>query len=111
MSVKINCVGFVDRRTDDLKARYETIEIARLKPIEVRPISRPILNNTRIQDFGPWLETNRLALTDYFNALMGPEGLGPLGEDDFFIFTRIQHERELDHIEELGRCYGSKDNQ
>jgi hypothetical protein len=111
MNVKFNVVGFVDRRTDDLKSRYETIEIARRKPITVKPISRPIFNNTRIQDFGTWLETNRLALTDYFNSLMGPEGLGPLGEDDFFIFSRVQHERELDTRDEYKRCYGSKGDQ
>jgi hypothetical protein len=110
MSVKFNMVGYTDRRTDDLKARYETIEIARLKPIEVRPISVPFYNN-RCMDFGPWLETNRLALTDYFNALMAPEGLGPLGEDDFFLFARIQHERAKDYDEEMNRCYGSKGDQ
>lgn len=111
MNVKFNVVGYVDRRTDDLKSRYDNIEIARLKPVDVRPIQRPNFNNACVYDFGSWLETNRLALTDYFNALMGPEGLGPLGEDDFFIFTRIQHEREMDHIEEMGRCYGSKGDQ
>src|SRR3954463_3988487 len=102
MSVSFTIRGYIDRRTDELKERGDAIELRRApeivapKPITVKPISRPIFNNTRIHDFGTWLETNRLALTDYFNSLMGPEGLGPLGEEDFFIFSRIQHERELD---------------
>jgi hypothetical protein len=115
MSVSFNIRGYVDRRTQELKERGAAIEVRREivapKPITVKPISRPILNNTRILDFGTWLETNRLALTDYFNSLMGPDGLGPLGEDDFFIFTRIQHERELDTRDEYKRCYGSKGDQ
>lgn len=117
MSVSFNIRGYVDRRTQELKERGDAIELRRTpeivapKPITVKPISRPIFCNRGVSDFATWLETNRLALTDYFNSLMGPDGLGPLGEDDFFIFARIQHERELDQMEEYKRCYGSKGDQ
>lgn len=110
MSVSFNIVGFVDRRTDELKERGEAIEHRRtesLKPITIKPITRPQFRNTHIRDYGQWSVMNLQALADYWNELMSPEGAGPLGEDDFFIFCRIQHERELDHVEELRRCYGS----
>lgn len=109
MSVKFNCVGFVDRRTDDLKARYELIEIARIPQIEVRPIVKPIYNCVRM-DFAHWLENNRQTLADYFNELVTADGLGPLSEDDHFLFCVVQHEREMDRMEELKRCYGSRGN-
>lgn len=106
MSVKFNCVGFVDRRTDDLKARYDLIESARIPQIEVRPIQRPIYNSIRM-DYARWLENNLQTLADYFNDLISADGAGPLGEDDFFLFTRVQHDSERDRMEELRRCYKS----
>ncbi len=114
MSVSFNIVGYVDRRTAELKERGEAIEqrrIEALKPITVKPVTRPIFRNTHIADFAQWYAMNLLALVDYWNELVTPDGLGPLGDDDFFQFSRIQHERELDHVEELRRCYGSKGDQ
>jgi hypothetical protein len=113
MNVSFNIRGYVDRRTQDLKERGDAIEIRRTpeivapKPITVKPVSRPIFRNTHISDYGQWSVMNLQALTDYWNSLLTADGAGPLGEDDFFIFCRIQHERELDQREEYKRCYGS----
>jgi hypothetical protein len=110
MSVSFNIRGYIDRRTDELKERGDALEQRRievLKPITVKPIARPIYRNTHIADYGQWSAMNLQALTDYWNALVTPDALGPLGEDDFFIFCRIQHERELDQRDEYKRAYGS----
>lgn len=80
---------------------------ALLKPITVKPVSRPIYRNTHVLDYGHWLAQNLQALTDYWNDLVTSDGVGPIGEEDFFIFCRIQHDRELDRREEYKRCYGS----
>lgn len=74
--------------------------------IEVRPIQRPTYRSTNIRDYARWVEDNQQALTEYWNLLLC-DGSGPLGEDDFFIFTVVQHESELDHMEELKRCYNT----
>jgi hypothetical protein len=91
----------------DLRLLPQGAEMNALPKIEVWPIRHPIYRNTHIADYGQWSVMNLQALTDYWNALVSPDAAGPLGEDDFFIFCRIQHERELDHVEELRRCYGS----
>lgn len=110
MSVSFNIRGFIDRRSDELKERGNALEQRQLeaaKPITVKPVVRPIFRNTHIADYGSWLQQNLQALTDYWNALVTPDALGPLGEDDFHIFSLIQHERELDQQEEYKRAYGS----
>lgn len=108
--MKINIASYADHRTDDLKARYEAIELARLPQIEVRPV-RPPTYNCSSMDYARWLENNLQTLTDYWNALVTTDGIGPLGEEDLFIFCMIQHESEQDRMEELKRCYGSKGDQ
>lgn len=81
--------------------------LAPLAPITVKPIQRPNFNNTRM-DYGRWLENNLQVLADYFNELVTADGAGPLGEDDFFLFTRVQHDCEQDRMEEFKRCYGPR---
>jgi hypothetical protein len=108
MSVKFNCVGYVDRRTDDLKQRGDALEQRQseaLQPITIKPVSRPIYRNTHIHDYGQWSQQNHQALLDYWNQLVTPDGLGPLGEEDFFLFTRIQHEAEQERMKELRESY------
>lgn len=75
-------------------------------PITVAPIQRPNYNSTRM-DYARWLENNVQTLADYFNELVTADGAGPLGEDDFFLFTRVQYDSEQDRMEELRRCYKS----
>lgn len=108
--IKFNCIGFVDRRTDELKALGDSLERRReipvLQPITVTPIQRPIYYSWHIRDYARWVEDNQQELVDYWNLLMC-DGAGPLGEDDFFIFCCCQHEAERDRMEELKRCYGS----
>jgi hypothetical protein len=108
MSVKFNVVGYVDRRTDDLKQRGDALEqrqIEALQPITVKSISRPIYRNTHIHDYAQWSQHNQQVLLDFWNQLVTPDGMGPLGEEDFFLFTRIQHEREQDRMKELREAY------
>lgn len=105
MSVSFNIASYADHRTDDLKARYEAIEIARIPKIEVKPIQRPNYCNRNIADYARWAEQNLQSLLNYWNALLTADGSGPLGEDDFFIFCTCQHESERDRADELRRCY------
>lgn len=110
MSVSFNIRGYIDRRTDELKARGEMLEMRQLQPIAVKPISAPIYCNRGIHDYATWRQDNLRALEDYWNALTAGTGLlgeEILEEDDFFLFTVVQHERELDRKEELKRAYGS----
>lgn len=107
MSVSFNVVGFVDRRTADLKDRGDAIERRRLQPITVKPVVRPMFSNKGVLDFATWQIANLQALTEYWNALTTAGDAEILGEEDFFIFCRIQHERELDMRDEFKRAYGS----
>lgn len=113
MSVSFNIVGFTDRRTEDLKERGEAIERRReltVQPIAAKPIERPNFFARHVNDYASWVTDNQQTLVDYWNALLC-DGVGPLGEDDFFLFCVIQHEREMDRMEELKRCYGSRGDQ
>lgn len=74
--------------------------------ITVTPIQRPQYNSTQ-KDYARWYQNNEQALVDYWNALITTDGAGPLSEEDFFIFCRVQHDCELDRMEEFGRSYGS----
>jgi hypothetical protein len=105
MSVKFNIRGYVDRRTQQLKEFGEAIEQRRLKTITVKPISRPLFNNRGVRDFATWRDTNLQALTDYWNSLTAAGDTEILGEEDFHLFTLVQHERELDHMEDLREKY------
>lgn len=82
-----------------------------LARIEVRPIQRPVYNNTQIRDYARWLENNQQSLAEYWNTLVSEDGLGPLGEDDFFLFCVCQHDFERDRMEELKRCYNTWGNE
>jgi hypothetical protein len=107
-SVTIRCPGFHDRRTDDLKQRGDAIEERRLeapKIISTKPVSCPIYRDTHIFDYGTWLQMNLQVLTDYWNALVTPDALGPLGEEDFHIFCLVQWDREQDYIKEMREAY------
>lgn len=79
---------------------------AQLREITVMPIQRPTYCNTSM-DYARWLENNLQTLTDYWNSLITADGAGPINEDDFFVFTLVQHECEQDRMDELRRCYGS----
>lgn len=108
MNVSFNVVGYTDRRTDDLKQRGDALEqrqIEALKPITAKPVSRPIYRNTHICDYAQWSQHNQQVLLDYWNQLVTPDGLGPLGEEDFFLFTLVQHEAEQDRVKELREAY------
>lgn len=111
MSVSFNIRGYLDRRTQELKDRGDAIERRRLKPITVKPIVRPTYNNRGLLDFATWRETNLQALTDYWNALTAAGDQDILGEEDFHMFTLVQHDRELDTRDEYKRCYGSMRDQ
>jgi hypothetical protein len=114
MSVSFNIRGYVDRRTQELTDRGDAIERRRaikLQPIAVKPIARPIYCNRGILDFAQWRIDNLQALTGYWNSLVCAEEAQILGEEDFHLFTLVQHERELDTRDEYKRCYGSKGDQ
>jgi hypothetical protein len=108
MSVKFNVVGYVDRRTDDLKQRGDALEqrqIEALQPITIKSVSRPIYRNTHICDYAQWSAMNLQTLTDYWNSLVTPDGMGPLGEEDFHLFCVCQHHAEQDRVKELREAY------
>ena len=79
--------------------------------ITVTPILRPTYCNRHIADYGRWFQNNERTLTDYWNLLITGDGAGPLGEDDFFLFCRVQHDCEQDRMEEMKRCYNSWSNE
>ncbi len=74
--------------------------------ITVTPIRRPVYNSTQ-KDYARWVENNMQTLVDYFNTLITVDGAGPFSEDDFFIFCRVQHDCEIDRMDELKRCYNT----
>jgi hypothetical protein len=114
MSVSFNIRGYVDRRN---AGTYRPWRCHRAAPGNQtpahcsEPIARPIYCNRGILDFAQWRIDNLQALTGYWNSLVCAEEAQILGEEDFHLFTVVQHERELDTRDEYKRCYGSKGDQ
>jgi hypothetical protein len=69
-----------------------------LKPIAVRPISRPTFDNRRLASCHLWITDNTANLARYFKALLGDEPIPERSrESDASMarWLRVQHELEV----------------